>query len=80
MSRKEESQNMAVPQHLRLRSGEMKAAATDAVARSITDDRVEAREKKTARLRALREAKEELERAAEAAKPPVVKKKRASKS
>ena len=56
MARKEESQNMAVPPHLRLRSGELKAAATDAVARGINDDRIEAREKKTARLKALREA------------------------
>lgn len=76
MARKEESQNMAVPPHLRLRSGELKAAATDAVARSINDDRVQAREKKTARLKALREAKEEQERAKAAANPPAAKKKR----
>jgi hypothetical protein len=76
MARKEENQNMAVPPHLRLRAGELKAAATDAVARSINEDRVEAREKKTARLKALREAKEAAERADEAAKPLTGKKKR----
>jgi hypothetical protein len=76
MGRKEESQNMEVPPHLRLRAGELKAAATDAVARSINEDRIEAREKKTARLKALREAKEAQERAAAAANPPAIKKKR----
>jgi hypothetical protein len=76
MARKEESQNMAVPPHLRLRSGELKAAATDAVARGINDDRIEAREKKTARLKALREAKEEKERAEAAANPPPAKTKK----
>lgn len=76
MSRKEESQNMALPPHLKLRSGEAKAANTDAVARSINDDRIDAREKKTARLREMREAQEAIDIAAEAAKPPVVKKKK----
>ena len=76
MARKEENQNMNIPPHLRLRAGELKAAATDAVARSINEDRIASREKKTARLKALREAKEAEERAAEAAKPPVAKKKR----
>lgn len=76
MAGKDESQDMAVPPHLRLRAGELKAAATDAAARSIDKDRIEAREKKTARLRALREAKEAKERAVEAGKPAVAKKKR----
>jgi hypothetical protein len=84
MARKEESQNMAVPPHLRLRSGELKAAAIGSVGRrgvfgigrSINDDRIEAREKKTARLKALREAKEEKERAEAAANPPPAKTKK----
>ncbi|MBA3448636.1 MAG: hypothetical protein H0T56_13740 [Pseudaminobacter sp.] len=68
---------MAVPPHLKLRSGETKAAATDAVARSINDARVDAREKKTARLRELREAKQAQEMAEQLANPAPVKKKRA---
>jgi hypothetical protein len=76
MPRSENSQNMAPPPHLKLRAGELKAAATDAAARSIDRDRIEAREKKTARLRALREAKEAEELAAEADNPAVARKKR----
>ncbi|MBU2105902.1 hypothetical protein [Mesorhizobium sp. 10J20-29] len=57
-----------------MNAGEEKAARTHKASRQIMDAETVSREKKTARLRALRLEKEEAEQAAIAAAPPVAKK------
>ena len=56
-----------------MNAGEEKSARTHRASRQIMDAEVLSREKKTARLRALRLEKEEAEQAARAAAPPAVK-------
>lgn len=57
-----------------MNAGEEKAARTHKASRQIMDAETVSREKKTARLKALRIQKEEAEQAAIDAAPPVVKK------
>jgi hypothetical protein len=57
-----------------MNAGEEKSARTHRASRQIMDAEVLSREKKTARLKALRLEKEEAEQAARDAAPPVVKK------
>ena len=54
-------------------AGEEKSARTHQASKLIIDAEVVSREKKTAKLKALRLAKEEADEAARAAAPPVVK-------
>lgn len=57
-----------------MNAGEEKAARTHKASRQIMDAEIVSREKKTARLKALRVEKEATEQAARDALPPVVKK------